>query len=92
MDDVVKSFKGLVALAELGQRLSGMLSGVRFIHETDEETLGRVLRQALKVCCAVCRGTGRPVFLTGTLCNECGGTGERAYDPREKPVREVMES
>ena len=81
--------KSVLYWAELGQKFSGKLSGIRFIHESDEETIDRVCLQARKTMCGDCGGRGSGIVGT---CRLCCGSGERAYDPNEKPVREVMES
>lgn len=90
-NDPIAVLKGVLHWAELGKKLSGKLSGARLIHESDEQTLDRLIRQAHKTVCGQCRGYGVGTF-SDRPCRECHGTGERAYDPNEKPVREVMEA
>lgn len=90
-DDPISAFKSVLHWAEFGRRVSGKLGGIRFIHESDEQTLDRVLKQAVKTICRDCRGDGRRTFGDGP-CRGCNGTGERMYDPNEKPVQEVMET
>lgn len=89
--DSIKTLKSVVHWAEFGERVSGKLGSIRFIHETDDQTLDRVLKQAIKTICNHCRGSGRPMVVDGP-CSECHGTGEKAYDPNLKPVEEIMES
>jgi RecJ-like exonuclease len=88
-DDPVRSFRAVLALAEFGRLTSGRLGGVRHAHESDEQTLERVLELARKVTCPRCNGRGRSM---GRPCRECHGTGERAYDPHMPTVAEVMGS
>jgi DnaJ-class molecular chaperone len=88
--DSLKVLKNAVAWVEFGQKVSNKLSHVRHVHESDETTLDRMLQQALKTICKSCRGTRRSTI--GGECRECHGTGERAYDPHIKMVKEVMQT
>ena len=76
-----------VRLAEFGERASGMLGGIRHAHESDQQTLERVLEQARKTICSHCNGRGRSM---DRPCRHCHGIGERAYDPHMPIVEEVM--
>jgi len=91
MSDSIKALKSVLHWAEFGEHVSARLSSVRFIHERDEQTLDRVVKQAMKIICPQCRGDGQS-FFSDNSCSECHGTGERAYDPNLKPVGEIMES
>jgi len=90
-NDPVEALESVLALAKFGRLVSRKLTSVRYVHESDEQTLDRVIGQALKTLCRYCGGDGRQMVVDGP-CRECNGTGERAYDPGLKPVREVMES
>lgn len=76
--------------AEFGQSVSNRLCGVRHVHESDEQTLERMIMQARKTICPGCGGYGHTAF--GGTCSLCHGTGERAYDPNVPIVADVMGS
>ena len=90
MADPIKAFRSVLETAEFGRWVSGRLCGLRLIHESDRETLERVMVQARKTLCRYCKGVkSRADFVP---CSTCNGTGEVAYDPNMVIVEEVMES
>ena len=89
--DPLENIKSVIAIAEFGQYVSRELSGVRLIHESDKDTLERMIKLALKVICPKCGGYGTPMVVDGP-CKECHGTGERHYDPHEEATQEVVDS
>jgi len=76
--------------AKFGKWTSDKLAGVRFAHESDKETLKRIVKQAQKTICPDCRGH-RSNFIGGK-CGTCHGTGQRAFDPLLPVVEETMKS
>lgn len=89
MSDPLDVLKSLVSEIEFGRMVRRKLTGLRFVSESDEQTLDRALAQARKTICAGCKGDGRNIL--GSPCRQCHGTGERAYDPNLKLVGEVMD-
>lgn len=87
--DALSFFKGTAAQLEQYSKFCSMLTRVRHIHETDEQTLERMIRLAMKITCGYCRGYGHGVV--SSVCHECHGLGEVPYDPRIKPVEEVIQ-
>lgn len=73
--------------AKFGTWTSTKLAGVRFAHESDKETLKRVIEQARKTICPSCQGR-RLVF--NHKCDKCHGTGEKPYDPYIRDVEKIM--
>jgi ribosomal protein L40E len=87
--DPLSSFKYVIELAEKARRISQKLTRSRFVHETDEQTLDRIIHLARKIICDSCGGKGT---FAGSSCRKCAGTGERPYNPFDKIVKEVVES
>jgi len=87
--DSIKILQQVLHLAKFGEWTSGKLGGIRFAHESDEETLKRVIKQARKTICPDCRG--HKTSFVGGDCRHCHGTGERAYDPFIPMVKKAME-
>lgn len=83
-------FRSVLKMAEFGEWVSDQLAGIRTVSESDKETLERVLTQARKTICELCRGTGESC--TFSPCRHCHGTGEKAYDPHMPIVEDVMSS
>lgn len=88
MSDSIKMMESVLAWAKFGERVSSKLCRVRHIDESDDRTLDRIIEMSNKILCHDCRGCGRGI--SGRTCRICGGTGEKAYDPMLKIVKEVM--
>ena len=87
----IQYLKCVVKTAEFGEWTSNKLASVRFARESDEETLKRVIKQALKTICPDCRGHKHSLFYN-TECRGCYGTGERIYDPFSPIIEEIIET
>lgn len=72
--------------------MSDRLCSVRRIHESDMQTLERIIKQACKITCKQCGGDGHRAW-SERLCDRCEGTGEAKYDPLAiLRIEEVMRS
>jgi len=80
MDDSIDIFESILHRAKFGRNVSGKLGLVRFVHESDMQTLERIIEAAQKITCPECRGYRRTFV---GICRHCDGTGERAYNPKE---------
>lgn len=76
MSDVLANLKEVVSHLEFSLKVRTALTSVRLIDESDGETFERVMRLARKMICPECRGYRRQM-VTGNVCADCGGTGER---------------
>jgi RecJ-like exonuclease len=83
----IKTMENLLSLAKFGEWTINRLCGVRFAHESDRDTLKRIIKTANKIICHWCHGSGR---IYTSKCSKCNGTGEQYYDPMEKFVKEIM--
>jgi hypothetical protein len=83
----IKTLENVLFWAKFGKWASDKLAGVRFVHESDKDTLKRIIKQAQKTVCPNCRGR-RLIF--NSKCDKCHGTGEKLYDPHIKDVEKVM--
>lgn len=90
MADCLKVLEETIAWVKFGKKVSNKLSNVRFIHESDMDTLKRIVEQAQKTICQRCRGSGHNII--GGECRECHGTGEKPYDPYIKDVENIMQT
>lgn len=71
-DDPLRALEVVLIEAHFGRSVRDKLAGVRFIHESDEETLDRVLQIARNAQCPACRG--RAIGIAG-ICPICNSTG-----------------
>lgn len=70
---ILHDLKALIADLEFLQKIRSELCKFRLIHETDSQTLDRVLKLAQSVICNTCGGYGRSMF--HVRCEACDGTG-----------------
>lgn len=70
---ILHDLKALVTDLEFLQKTRSELCKFRLIHETDAQTLDRVLKLARSVICQSCGGYGRSMF--HVKCEACDGTG-----------------
>jgi RecJ-like exonuclease len=77
--NLVDELKDLITDVELARMIRARLDGVRFTHETVQQTFDRVMRLAARVICQECRGYGHST--SGTTCRACNGKGELKVEP-----------
>lgn len=69
----LQHLRSVVSDVEFAQTVRNNLNSVRLIHESDEETLSRMMTLAGKLICRSCRGYGRG--MGGGPCGTCSGRG-----------------
>jgi hypothetical protein len=88
-DRNIQALEGILRWAKFGEAVSIKLCGVRHAHESDEQTLDRIIEMSRKIVCNECRGHKYDT-MDNNVCRKCRGTGEKAYDPFLPIVKEVM--
>lgn len=79
MIDLIQQIKRIACELEFAQKVRSRLNGVRFTHETDEETFQRVMETYVETICHHCRGSGWNPFTTGA-CRYCRGSKKGAAE------------
>lgn len=77
MSDTLESVKYIVREMGFADFVRNKLAGVRWVSESDLETLDRMLFLARKVTCMACNGRGHT--FVQDICRTCDGSGERSY-------------
>lgn len=73
MSDLIDAAESALREMKFARFVRNCLSGVRLIHESDEETFRRIISLAGKLICRPCRGYGHT--FCDSVCPACAGSG-----------------
>lgn len=76
---LIGDVEGLLRELRFAQKVRNALTGVRLVHESDEQTFERILALGASLVCSRCRGYGKTA--SGCECPECHGA--RVREPGE---------
>lgn len=76
MSSTLDTIRNVVNEMEFAASVRNVLTGVRLIHETDKQTLDRIISLARKVICPACQGYGHTIVQH--VCRACDGRGDLA--------------
>lgn len=75
MNDAIKTVQNLLCELEFAAHARKAILGVRLLHETDKQTLDRIVLLAHKSICRACNGYG--YNSSGDTCGACDGAGSK---------------